>query len=757
MRRLIEFVVDRPRVILIATVILLSCLGFVGAGVATHLKSAGFAPTKTEQDWQYIRDNYPGATGNFVVLVSSTAGISGPAATSAGAQIAQELRGTPGVTGVRSWVDSTGSTSGLVGRSGQNALVVADLRGDDTAVQVTGGELSKTLSSNRNGVMVRAGGIAATYYEMNQLTAGDLATAEAIALPVTLLLLIIFFGSLVAAALPVVIGIVSIVATLGVLRMLTMVTDVSVFALNLTTALGLALAIDYSLFVVNRYREELADGHTVRDAVLRTMATAGRTVLFSGVTVALALSALASFEGYCLRSLAYAGVTVTILAMLTAMTTLPAALMLLGPRIDSLDVRARFRARQRRKPTVPPVESSRWYRSAQFVMRRPVAFVLAGVALLLVLGAPFLGATLGYPDDRAMPTSEPSRQVGDILRADFDGDTSSSITMVMPGFTGSVAQFASDLSRVRGVAAVASPDGLHVNGLPAGPVHDTISTRAGSYVMVRSSLDPYSAQGRAQVDELTAITPPSPTVVGGLAPVYKDALESMFSRLPVALAIVAIVTLVLLFLFTGSVVLPVKAILLNLLSLSASFGALVWIFQDGHLSGLLGFTPTGSLNASIPPLMFCLAFGMSMDYELFVLSRIREEWISSGGETSEDNRRAVAIGIAKTGRIFTAAALLMIVVFLGLAVSRVTFIQMCGVGMVVALMVDATLVRSWLVPAVMQLMGRANWWAPRFLVVAHERCGLSEIPADLGAASSAPRVDAGGREGQIVRIGSSEN
>jgi RND superfamily putative drug exporter len=541
---------------------------------------------------------------------------------------------------------------------------------------------------------------------------------------------VLVFGSVVAAMLPLAVGVFAILASLAILRALTLVTDVSIYALNLTTALGLALAIDYSLFMVSRFREELGNGRDIEAAVIRTVQTAGRTVLYSALVVGLSLAALLVFPVYFLASFAYSGLATIAAAALAAILFLPACLILLGERVNAWDLRRLFR---KHAPTPVPPERSWWYRMVGWVTRHAVLVAIAVTLLLLTLGAPFLSAAFAYPDDRVITTAAPSRVVGDALRADFPVDVSTPIEVVLPGYSaGSAAlgEYAAQLSRAPGVTNVLSAVGTYVGGQQIAPGVPGMANDAGAYVTVAGGVDPFSQEGTAQLETLRAVPAPAPAIFGGAAAANTDALNSLSSRLPVALTLIAISTFVVLFLFTGSVVLPVKAILLNTLSLSAAFGAMVWIFQEGHFSGLLGFTATDYLVPTMPILMFCLAFGMSMDYEVFLLSRVREEWLA-GPRTSAANTHAVAMGVARTGRIFTAAAALMAIVFIAMTSSQVSFIKMFGLGLTITVLTDATLIRCCLAPALMHLMGRANWWAPRPLVRLHARIGLTEDGATL--------------------------
>jgi RND superfamily putative drug exporter len=439
---------------------------------------------------------------------------------------------------------------------------------------------------------------------------------------------------------------------------------------------------------------------------------------------------------YFLKSFAYAGIAVVAFAAVAAVVVAPAAIVLLGDRLDSLDVRRLARRiLGRPEPVRKPIEQTFWYRSTKFVMRRAIPIGIAIVALLLVLGAPFLGIKWGFPDDRVLPTSLSTRQVGDDLRNNFAVDSARNVTVVIPDTAGiapaELDRYASALSQVPDVSSVSAPGGTFVGGRPAGPPSAATGFKDGTaFLTVASTAPLFTDASETQLDRLRAVSTPAGQQVQltGVAQINRDSSESITSRLPLVLGIIAAITFVLLFLLTGSVVLPLKALVLNVLSLTAAFGALVWIFQDGHL-GALGTTPTGTLVANMPVLLFCIAFGLSMDYEVFLVSRIREYWLKSA-KTRADNDESVALGLARTARVITAAALIMSISFAALIAAQVSFMRMMGLGMTLAVLADATLVRVLLVPAFMHVLGRWNWWAPKPLARLHERIGISESGDD---------------------------
>jgi RND superfamily putative drug exporter len=590
---------------------------------------------------------------------------------------------------------------------------------------------------------VQAGGQLGASHDITDQITKDLALAEGIAIPITLVLLLIAFATAVAALLPIAIGVVAILGTLAVLFVLGSVTDVSIYALNLTTAMGLGLAIDYALLMVNRYREQLAAGDEPSVAVRRSLQTAGRTIVFSSAAVAAALAALLVFPVYFLRSFAYAGISVVVVAAVAATVVLPAVLTVLGRRVNAGRIRRQSRG-------LTGAESPFWRRMATRVWRRPVLIGLPVVALLLVLGVPFLRVHFGTPDDRVLPTSAPARQVGDALRTNFVVNDTNTLEVVSttPLRPASATAYGISLSRLNGVARVDGPTGSFSHGTEVSGPGPTAATRdlpGGTWVSVVSTLDPESGAAQDLVDQARAVPVPggAHTNIGGQAASLVDQKHAIGSHLPLAGALIALTTFIVLFLFTGSIVLPVKALVLNALSLTAVFGALVWIFQEGHLSGLLGFTPLPT-STTMPPLLFCIAFGLSMDYEVFVMSRIKELHDAGYGDDE-----AVVHGLARTGRIITTAAALLAVTFFAFGLSKVSFIQMFGIGSGLAILVDATLIRGILVPAFMRLAGRANWYAPAPLRRLHDRIGLTEAPEVPSVPQPVPAelVSGGSRSG----------
>ncbi|MBJ8346130.1 MMPL family transporter [Antrihabitans sp. YC2-6] len=734
--RAARLAINRPRTVLAGALLATILAILFGWSAASHLKSGGFVAPDSESTIasDLLAADFHTGEPNLVLLITDPVSADSTAARAVGAHVVEELRKEPDVSAIESYWDlPPGSprdvAATLLSTDGKNAIITARVAGDDTDAPVRAERVAEKITGTFDDVTVRAGGFTISFNEMNQQITKDLAIAEAIAIPLTLLLLIWVFGSVVAAVLPVLVGLFAIVSTLAILRALTLVTDVSIFSLNMTSALGLALAIDYSLFIVSRYREELDRGLTPEAAVIRAVQTAGRTVLFSALTVALSLAAMAVFPQYFLKSFAYAGLAVVCAAAIASILVLPAALILLGNKVNAWDIRVWLRRLFKREAPLPQApEDTLWYRFAVVVMRRAPLVLVAVVIFLLFLGAPFLNANFGSPDDRVNASNAASRQVGDILRSEFDQDVSATAVAILPGYDGDaagLADYAERLVQVPGVTQVASAAGVYFPDGRIFPAPPGLIGPQGTFLSIGTSIDPFSARGATQIDTLRAVESPAPALFTGAAAINEDALDALGAKLPLAFALLGIATLILLFLFTGSVVLPVKALILNMLSLSAAFGAMVWIFQEGHFSETLDFTATGFLIPTMPILMFCLAFGMSMDYEVFLLSRIREEWLRSG-KTTADNTRAVALGLGRTGRIITAAAALMAIVFSAMVTSKISFVQLCGLGMTLTVLADATLIRGILVPALMQLLGRFNWWAPKPLVALHKRIGLEE-------------------------------
>ncbi|CAN5178388.1 MMPL family transporter [soil metagenome] len=720
--------VRRPRLITALTLIGVVLAGLIGADVQDSLIPGGFDDPTSESAAavQIVAEEFDAGAPDLVLLVTATGGdVDDPAVAVPATELIAELNRRDDVTQALGYW-TLGNAPPLRSRGGDRAIALVRLQGDENARLALAGELREELTIANDDYAVAVGGVTATFSEVNEVIESDLLRAEVLALPITLLLLILVFGSVVSALLPLAIGGLAIIGTFVVLEMVAGVADVSIFALNFTTALGLGLAIDYSLLVVNRYREELAGGHDVATAVSRTVRTAGRTVVFSGLTVASSLVALLVFEFAFLRSFAYAGVAVVGLAVLGAVVVLPAVLTLLGDRVNALTVR-------RPKVRAPGQEAEgAWHRIAMAVMRRPIPIATVSALFLVTLGLPFLGVELGFPDDRVLPPGAQTRAVADVLREEFSSSEQSALSVVVPDVdaTGAdadvIAAYASTLSATSGVARVDSATGSYIGGtrLPIElPFAASLATETSTYLSVIPDVEPISNEGEQLVRDIRALDAPVEGVlVGGPSAELLDSKAGLMARLPLALLLIAVITFVVLFMSFGSILMPLKAIVLNLLSLTATLGAMVWIFQEGRFEGVLGFTATGTLAVTMPVLLFVLAFGLSMDYEVFLLSRIKEEWDRTG-----DPIGSVANGLERSGRIVTAAAVLIAVVFVSFGITgSVSFMKLFGFGMTLAVLVDAFVVRATLVPAFMRLAGGANWWAPGPLRRFHDRFGFSE-------------------------------
>ncbi|MBX6370862.1 MAG: MMPL family transporter [Acidothermus sp.] len=710
--RLGAVVFHRRRVIALIGLLMLILAALWGGDVTKRLSSGGYYDPHSEsvRAANAISDVLHLPSSDATVLFSAKEPITAPGPTRA---ITSALRSLP-KTVVPSYVSywNTGQRR-LISTDGRATYVVLELAGSTdaekgAALQVVKQRLA-TLAAD--GISVGYAGAQPLNKEISGQVSRDLKRAEALSLPATLVLLLVIFGSVVSAALPVVVGICGIIGAFAILRFLTIFTNVSIFAQNLVTMLGLGLAIDYALFMVSRFREEMTGTDDVATAVRRTLATAGRTVAFSGVTVMVSTASLTLFPEDFLRSMGYGGVAVVALDALAALTVLPAILAMLGRRVDALRL-PWFGPRRRTAEAGPaeagPAAAARgfWYRLARSVMRRPVLYALPIVALLVFMALPFRHVTFGGYTAKVLPADAPGRIVSETLARDFPGNETTPIQIVVEDFPNPVS-LQDYVSRIAAVPGTVEPHVVAVRGNDA-------------LVEVGYHGDGISSEARHTLGLVRAVAPPpgSHVLVGGLTAFLVDQLHSIGRVLPWMLAVIAVAMAVLLFLAFGSVILPLKAIVMNTLSIAASFGAITWIFQEGHLARLLDFSPLGYLDATDPILLLAVVFGLSMDYEVFLLSRIREEWDlsaarrSEGTDPGERNTAAVAIGLQRSGRIITSAALLLIVVIGLFATSRITTLKLLGVGMALAIAVDATVVRALLVPAVMRLLGRVNWWAP---------------------------------------------
>jgi RND superfamily putative drug exporter len=689
--------------VLFAAVLGAAVAGALGFGVASRLSPYGQDDPATQS--VQATNRFQAAAGRqidagVVALVQSGDVRSGGARARVAA-VQARLRSQPNVKTVVTYYDS--HNPAMVSRDHRSTYVLAyfkphaDKRLADDA---------NTIKRNFAGYPgVKLGGAAIANAEVNKQVSQDLAHAELLAFPFIFLLSLLFFRSLVAALLPPLLGGLAIVATFFALRIVSNFVDLSVFAVNLVTGLGLGLAIDYSLFMVSRYREEAASSGFGLPALTRTLQTSGRTIIFSSLTVAAAIASLAIFPQRFLYSMGIAGALVALLAAALALTVLPALLAALGPRVNALAPRWLAHAAERE---ARPTHTGFWFRLSRLVQRRPAPIAIISAAALIALGIPFTQIKFISVGASVLPSSASARQVDDALKARFPANRTAPLELVIQAPAGSAAvrTLTARVRRLPGVAAVAPP---------------LAANRDLSLVSVAPSHDPLSGASQRLVNDIRALPAPVYVGVAGQTAAYVDLEHSLGAHLPAVLAVVVGATLIVLFLMTGSVVLPIKAVLMNALSLSAVFGILVLIFQDGNLQGLLGYRSAGALDATQPILLFAIGFGLATDYGVFLLSRIKEA--RDAGAADSD---AVAIGLERTGRIVTAAALLFAVAIVAFATSQIVFIKELGIGTALAVLIDASVIRALLVPSLMELLGAWNWWAPAPLRRLHNRIGLHE-------------------------------
>jgi RND superfamily putative drug exporter len=721
--RLGEMIVRRARLVLVLAILAVLGAGALGVGAFGKLQDGGFTPPKAQSTLAAnLIDQRFGGDPNLLFVVTAHGGsVDDPAVASAGRRLEAALRDHENVTNVMSYWGTHGRQ--LKSDDGRYAVVLAHVTGNDAQAAKAAKTIINELATSGPLVTVQAAGPLGVGNDIDKEVMKGLALAESIAIPLTLLLLLVVFGGIVSALLPLAIALIAIIGTFAELFILGSMTKVSIFATNITTALALGLAIDYALLSVSRYREELARGRSVREAVVRTVETAGRTIVFSASAVAAALAALLVFSPFFLRSLAYAGIGVVVISAVSSTVVLPALLMVLGRRVNAGKL-PRLKVTEARK-------SLRWGRVAAGVMRRPLIYATPIVVLLLIGASRLPHVSFATPDDRVLPHSSQSRQAGDILRANFGGDSTATVNIVT---TGAVPQrplgaYAQLLSALPSVGQVDSSAGRYAAGTRVGAATGAGLSRHGAeqlIVTMKSGLDPESLAAQHLVKAVRAAPAPPGvrTLVGGTTARLVDAKQAISDRLPLAMLLVTITTFVLLFLFTGSLIQPLRALVFNALGLSAILGAMVYVFQDGHFASLLGIAPR-PLDTSMPVLLFCIAFGLSMDYEVFLISRIKE--LHDAGMPT---REAVTEGLGHTGRIISTAAALIAVSFFSFAVSGVSFAKFFGIGAGLAIVIDATLMRGILVPASFRLLGERAWYAPRFLRRVHGRVGLRESSSE---------------------------
>ena len=683
----------RRKAAVILFVIGILAAGGVGSAVFNRLDSGGYSNPKSDsyKVYNYINDTLKIADPTIVVVVDAgDTDISDPAVTQRALALEAKMAKEIGVSKTLSYWSAGGEKS-LRSKDGKAGyiLVYSQAEAFSPESEKLGAYFQENYDGKVGGFNLYAGGVGVVGNAINEKISKDLAIAEAISIPATFILLVFVFGAMVASAMPLVVGVSAILGAFFILYLFTLFTDVSIYALNLTTGMGLGLGIDYALLMVNRFREELHHGKNVEDSIIATLRTAGKTVFYSGLTVFVTLLSLTFFPLPFLKSFGYAGVSVVALAVAGALFGLPPILAMVGSKVDKGVIR---------KSAITPKEDGRWAQTARFVMKRPVAVVLLALIILSVFAAPLRNIAFSQGDSRMLPASNPAA-IATAVQADrFAGQTTNPIEIIILGGASrasEVAAYSADLAKVNGVVAVTPPQ----------TYGDDIR------LVAYESMLPRTPEAQKMIHDIRNLNSPKGTLVGGVAADYTDSQDGISSTLPWALAWIAVSVFILIFIFTGSIILPIKAVLLNVLSLAATMGVLTWVFIDGHLQWLVGsFTLTGTLDTSIVILIAVVVFGLSMDYELFLLSRIREEHLAG-----KDNVEAVAVGLQRSARIITAAAVLLAVVFAAFVTSGVTSIKSMGFGVALAVILDATIVRALLVPALMRLFGERNWWAPQWM------------------------------------------
>ena len=686
-----HLLVRRRKAVLAGFIVTAIAAGVVGSLVFARLEGGGYSDPGSDsyKAATYLNDTFKVKDPAIIFVIDAGKSVSDPAVAAEVAPIEAELRSMPDIAKTLSYW-SAGGAKQLMSADGTAAyLFIYGHKSDPTLLTSLAAELQKKYDKKIGNLRIYVGGFSTFNHAVNDKISKDLALAESISIPLTFIFLLFVFGGLIASAMPVVVGVSAILGAFLILYLISLVTGVSIFALNLVTGMGMGLGIDYSLLMVNRFREELHAGKSVEESVAQTVKTAGRTVFFSGITVMISLAALMFFPQMFLKSFGYAGVSVVAIAILGALIPLPAILALLGSKIDKFVVR---------KSAITPKEDGRWAHTARYVMKRPVAVVVLVLLILGTLAAPIKDIVFSQVDTRVLPASNKAAIAAKVGIDKFPGQQGNPIEIIIPDGTTKMVEvnsFVSDLANVSGVIAVGAPE------------------TAGTDIRIAAihSMSARSPAAEKMIKEIRALNVPQGTLVGGVAADYADSQIGIAKKLPLALLWIAIGTLLLLFMFTGSIILPIKAVLLNLLSLSATLGVLTWIFIGGHLNWLVGsFTNTGTIDTSMVILIAVVAFGLSMDYEVFLLSRIKEEH-----DAGHSNIESVALGLQKSARIITAAAVILAVVFAIFVTSGVTSIKTMGFGVAFAILLDATLVRALLVPALMRLFGERNWWAPKAL------------------------------------------
>lgn len=748
LNRAVGIILRRPKRVLLV-VLLLALAGGVASGSLTkRLTAGGYTDDHTDSARAAVvlEHTFKQGDPNLVLLVSDPRGVDSPQVVAAGQALTKRLSAEPGVKSVGSYW-SLNRLAALRSKAGDKALVMGTVSGDFDAVLKRIKTLAPVYSGKFQGVDVQVGGSAQSWNENIKTASKDVSRADGVVFPVLLIALVLIFGSVVAALLPLAVAFATMLMAMLALWSVTYFIDASVFEINIATFLGLGLAVDYSLLIVSRYREELRRGAEMEAAIRDTMRTAGRTVVFSAITVAIAMCAVLVLPFTIFSSLTSSTVVTAVLAAASAYFVVPALLVILGPRVDKLRIirRKELPAQEREQ------EEGFWHRLALFVMRHPIPVAVGVLALVVLLGVPSMGMRLRLPDEQVLPKSAPSAQVATVIRTQFNSEEQQAIQVVAqrigdPQARGTdIAAYAAHLSKLPNVARVDALTGSYTGGQVSASPSLTSYRFLGpgaTYLNVVPKVDGYSKEGTQLVRDVRAMNAPFPVLVGGVPAVSVDTFDTLYNRIPIALGILVLGMFILLYLLTGSVVLPIIAVVLTTLSLSATFGALVFIFQNGHMQWLLGnFVVTGSITWTVPILLFSLAFGLSMDYQVFMLSRFREEYARTG-----DNTAAVATGLERTGKVVSYAAILISLVFLVWVTSGLSYTKAVGLGLALAILMDATLIRGALLPATMRLAGgRVTWWAPGPLRRLHTRIGIrdedgEEPPAPVSVAGSTVRT-----------------
>lgn len=719
--RLGQFVVRRRKSVLAFYLAFLLIAGVFGFNVFSNVKSQGYDNPNSESATveKMLKDEFKVRENSVVFIVDTPDPITDPKTEATVTKIATEVAGEENVDFVSTYW-TAGKPQSMVSTDGKATVISIffDQNIDADLAANTAGEIQEKYDGTRDGATIYVAGLQTVYYSINNQIKEDLVKAESIAIPLNIVMLLIIFGTAIAAGLPMIVALGSILGSFLVMYMISQVTDISVFALNLITGLGLGLGIDYALLIVNRFREELHAGNSVEASVAKTVSTAGRTVFFSGLAVMLVLGSMVLFPQYFLKSFAYAGISVVLFAILASIFALPAVLALLGSKVDKWRIR---------RSALVTKEDGAWALIARKVMRRPLAFIMAAVALLGLFALPAVNVKFGQVDDRVLPPNSPVSVAADVSRTRFDGQASTPIEIVIPKVSASASEVesvAKELSQLNGVVSVLTPSTYTKDGQTV-PVPIPLPEQQTDDFYRVSVVTEEGPRQTASVDLLLSIREmelPEGRLIGGASAIYADSQAGISDHMPQVLLWLTIATFVVLFMYTGSILLPIKAVLLNLASLAATLGLITYVFQEGNLKWLVGdFTVTGVIDTSTLVLVAVVAFGLSMDYELFMLSRIKEE--HDNGASTED---AVSFGLQRSGRIISAAAILIALVFITFITSGVTSIKMLGLGTAFAILLDATVVRAILVPALMRVAGKWNWWAPKPLARFHARFGITD-------------------------------